>query len=355
MAFKDISKVLYEGRWKLDYKDGNHAYYARPRINWDLPEEDPKAWGKALRPKSATTLLSNVLEKNGLLKWPMGLALRELFGFYNFTGDDGTKRVGFSKDIGTLWNVDKNMIPMSQEEALPYILSASKASDRTKKKGADIGSVVHDAIEHYVLEKPFDIGEQYMWNIKEAEYESEAEREMALKEFPEDVLKATTAFLEFEKWWLTVQPVLHGAEDILFSEKEMMCGTYDGDLGIPIEHHPHPEKFSGKTHVRCTTDWKTSKASKSAEAAMPQGVNYQYFIQDAIYEVMRREMGMEPADDFLVVSARKDGGFDTVYASELDLTVDECIEAALNVRSLFNFIDKTKAALWTNQKEEENE
>lgn len=355
MAFKDITKVLYDGRWKLDYKDGNHAYYARPHIDWNLPETDSKAWGKALRPKSATTLLSNVLEKNGLLKWPMGLALRELTGFYDFLTDEGERKTGFSKDLGTLW-LDGKLAPLDKEQVLPLVISASKASDRTKKKGADIGSVVHDAIEHFVLEKPFDIGEQYMWNIKEAEYESEAERELALEEFEADVLKATTAFLEFQKWWLTVQPILHGAEDILFSEKEMMCGTYDGDLGIPIEHHPRPDMFPGKTHVRCVTDWKTSKASKSRDAAMPQGVNYQYFIQDAIYEIMRREMGMEPADDCLVVSARKDGGFDTVFASELGLTVDDCIEAALHVRGLYSFIEKSKAALWANaEKEGKNE
>jgi hypothetical protein len=365
MAFKDITKVFYDGKWKVDYKDGNHSYYARPRINWDLPEADPKAWGKAERPKSATGLLSGVLEKNGLMKWPMGLALRELFGFYDFETNGGERKTGFSKEIGTLW-LDGKLAPFTQDEVLPLLLSASKASDRAKQKGADIGSVVHDAIEHYILKKPFDIAEQYMWNIKEAVFVDEGERELKLEQFEEDVLMATNAFLQFEKWWLTVGATLFGAEDILFSEKEMMVGTYDADLGIPLDRHP---LFNGPTenldlkfaevyarvkekgYVRCTTDWKTSKASRSKDAAMPEGINYSYFIQDAIYEIMRRELGLEHSDDLLVVSARKDGTFGLIYASELGLTVDECIEAALNVRGLSTFIEKTKKALWNRGEE----
>lgn len=364
MAFRDITKVMYEGRWKIDYKDGNHAYYARPRINWDLPEDDPKAWGKAERPKSATGLLDGVLEKGGLMKWPMGLALRELTGFYDFETNSGERMTGFSKDIGTLW-LDGKLAPLTQDELLPIMLSASKASDRAKQKGADIGSVVHDAIEHYILNKPFDIKEQYMWNIKEAVFVDEGERDLKLEQFEEDTLMAEKAFLQFEKWWLIAQPILHGAEDILFSEKEMIVGTYDADLSIQVDIHPlfnqmiaKGEKFDEvyakvkeKGFVRCTTDWKTSKASKSAGAAMPEGINYAYFIQDAIYEIMRREMGMEPADDLLVVSARKDGGFSLIFASELGLTVEDCIDAAMNVRKLFGFIDQTKKALWTRGKE----
>src|SRR5487761_1090988 len=103
MAFKDIEKIFYDGKVKINYLDKQHMYYARMRENWDLPVEDKKAWGKASRPKGTTTLLEDTLEKKGLMTWPMGLALGELFGFYNFKNDKGDKMLGFSRGKGTLW------------------------------------------------------------------------------------------------------------------------------------------------------------------------------------------------------------------------------------------------------------
>jgi hypothetical protein len=352
MAFKDITKVLYNGKVKLDYKDGNHSYYARIRKNWDLPVENKDAWGPILRPKGTTTLLGDTLEKKGLMTWPLGLAIRELFGFYDFINDDGEQMTGFSKDVGSMWDGDK-LIISTKEDCVPIISSANKAWQRKQKQGADIGSVVHDAIEHYIKNEPFDIQEQYNWSIKEAwplpdqgeEDQWEAERNAAFDQAPMDVEMAKKAFLRFEKWWLTVNPVLHGSEDLLYSLADNVCGTYDADLGIPIAHHPKPELFPDKEFVRCTTDWKTSNASKSRDAAAPEGVYYSYFIQDAIYEKMRREMGYEPADDLLVVSARKDGEFSIIFASELGLTVDDCLAWAEAVILCYRFMDKSKRAL----------
>lgn len=352
MAFKDITKVLYDGKVKLDYKDKAHRYYARTRVNFDLPVDDPKAWSKILYPKGTTTLLGDTLEKKGLMTWPLGLAIRELFGFYDFTNDEGQKMTGFSKGIGSLWENDE-LIKSTKEELVPIIKSANEAWRRKQKKGADIGSIVHDKIEHYIKGEEFDIQEQYNWAIKEAwplpdqgeEDQWEIERNKAFDEAPLDVEMATKAFLRFERWWLTVNPVLHGAEDLLYSLKDNICGTYDADLGIPIAHHPRPEMFKGKKFVRCTTDWKTSNASSSKEAAAPEGIYYSYFIQDAIYEKMRREMGYEPADDLLVVSARKDGEFSLIFASELGLTVDDCLAWAEAVIICYRFMDQSKKAL----------
>jgi len=139
--------------------------------------------------------------------------------------------------------------------------------------------------------------------------------------------------------------VLYGAEDLLYSMEHNVCGTYDGDLGIPVEAHPMKDLFDGQEIVRVTADWKTSNASKSKDAASPEGVYYSYFIQLAIYELCRREMGFPPADDLLTVSARKDGGFSLVYASELGLTVQECIDWAVAVITCYRLMDKTKKGL----------
>lgn len=348
MAFKDITKVFYEGQIKLDYKDKAHRYYARPRINWDLPESDPKAWGKIMYPKGVTTLIGDTLEKKGLMQWPKNVALRELFGYYGafeVEGDDGEVRkmpAGFSKGVGTLGQNGELLTLNEDQTLLEVVDSAAKGWQRKQKKGADIGSVVHDAIEHFIKGQDFDIAENYAWNIKECEYDSEALREKAMEEFDEDVAMATKAFLRFQKWWYTATPTLHSAEDILYSLEYNICGTYDADLSIPGIHHP---TMKDKEFVRCTTDWKTSNASASKEAAAPEGVYYSYFLQDALYELMRRELGQEPADDLLVVSARKDGEFSLIYASECGLTVEECVDWARAVIFCYRIAEKTKKGL----------
>jgi hypothetical protein len=266
MAFKDITKVLYDGKVKLDYKDKAHRYYVRFRENWDLPEDDAKAWSKIVYPKGTTTLLGDTLEKKGLMTWPLGLAIRELFGFYDFTTDEGNQMTGFSKGVGTMWEDGKTKA-LTPDELLPIVKSANSAWTRAQKKGADIGSVVHDAIEHYVLANPnnpekeavesvFDIAEQYMWNIKEAITDIDSpEYDLAMQEFESDVEMAKKAFAQFTAWWDAVKPVLYGAEDLLYSLEHNVCGTYDGDIGVPITAHPVPELFEGKDIGRCSTDF----------------------------------------------------------------------------------------------------
>lgn len=342
MAFKDITKVMYDGEIKLDYKDKAHRYYVRTRINWDLPVTDAKAWSKVIYPKGTTTLLGDTLEKKGLMQWPKREALSELFGFYEAFIGDNDKEIpaGYKKGVGSLWDENGKLIAGDKESLLEVVDSASKKWQRRQKKGADIGSVVHDAIEHFIKGMDFDIGENYAWTIKESDYESEALREKAMEEFDEDVVMATNAFLQFQKWWLTVTPTLYGAEDILYSKVYNVCGTYDGDIGIPREHHPVAMQWD-KDIIRCVADWKTSKTHKEA----PEGVSYDYFIQSAIYEILRREMGFEPADDLVIVSARKDGGFSPIFASELGLTIDECVEWAKNVIFCYRMREKTLLGL----------
>ncbi len=269
------------------------------------------------------------------MQWPKGLALRELFGFYDFTNDNGEKMTGFSKGVGSLWlhnNVSPRIIDAEAEDNLiATVKSASDAWQRKQKKGADIGSVVHDAIEHYIKNQEFDIEENYLWTIKESEFESEVLREKAMIEMPLEVEQAKKAFLQFQLWWDKSSPTLHSAEDILYSLEHNICGTYDADLTI-----------DGK---RITADWKTSNASTSVEAAAPEGVYYSYFVQLGIYELMRREMELPPADDLLTVSARKDGSFSLVYASELGLSVQDCLDWAECVIKCYRLMDKSKKAL----------
>lgn len=334
--------MFYDGKVKVVYKDQAHRYYAYPRIDFNLPIEDKKAWGKIMYPKGTTTLIGDTLEKKGLQQWPKNVALRELFGFYDtFTGDnDKVIPAGFSKGVGTIWDADIS----NKDEIVKLLISAANAWKVKQKKGADVGSVVHDAIEHYIKGQPFNLTEEYIKLIEESDYESPDLKALALREAPEEAKQASLAYEQFTKWWDETKPVLYGSEELLYSLEHNVCGTYDGDIGIRREHHPVPT-IGGGPIIRVTADWKTSKASTSKEAAMPEGVNYQYFTQSAIYEMIRREMGYEPADDLLIVSCRKDGGFTLIYASELGLTVDDCITAAIATIDCYRFMEKTKKGL----------
>lgn len=402
MAFKDITKVLYDGEILLNYIDKSHYYGVRERVNFDLPVEDKKAWGKSSRPKGTTTLLGDTLEKKGLMTWPMGMALSELFGFYNFNATDENgkeiKLTGFSKEKGTLWSdplmEDRITMPMTEEELLPVVKSASENYLRLQKKGADIGSVVHDAIEHYVLVNPnklepvffekkvpaldengknildedgdetfntemvqdfnkdgspkmeipaprpsgFDIQESYMWSIKDSEYETEADKDQALEDFKDDTAMAELAFNRFVQWWTEEQPELLAAEQLVYSRKNHISGTFDALI-----------RWNGKVYL---TDWKTSKASKSKEAAMPEGINYQYFIQDAIYAMaleeegsLLAELGIDGIDGLMVVSCRKDGGFTALNSEEVGLTYEEVLDWAESVIASYKFATIVKRGL----------
>lgn len=378
-----MTAILYNGDIRLDYKDKSHYYGVRERVNYDLPVENLKAWGKSSRPKGTTTLLGDTLEKKGLMTWPMGVALAELFGFYDFDSKDQDgnplRLTGFSKEKGTLWDdplaENRTISTFTAEDLLPKVLSASKNYVRKQKKGADIGSVVHDAIEHYinanpnkpepvvvskkdggfevvvdkdgnaVLELPdirpslFDIKENYMWSIKESEYETEADEAQALIDFVPDTNMAQLAFDRFCVWWNTERPELLAAEQLIYSRKHHVSGTFDALI-----------RWKDKVYL---VDWKTSKASMSKDAAMPDGINYQYFIQDAIYALgleeegsLLEELGVEKVDGLMVVSARKDGGFAAITSEDIGLSTDECKDWAQSVMLSHHYAKTAKGGLW---------
>lgn len=328
MASQDSQHILYGGSVRITYKDKAHRYFRQ-----DLQMDGD--WTKSMSVKGVTTMMDDVLEKKGLMTWPMGLALRELFGFYDFKNERGEQMTGYSKGIGTMWS-DPTHLP-TKEDYLPLILSASKAWTRKKKSGADIGSLVHEAIENFITGKPFAITvERY---TAAQEFLNDDERDEWLEKAPAEVEQAKAAFLRFTEWWDDESPKLLGAEQLVYSKAMDFCGTFDGLI-----------ELNGKL-ILC--DWKTSNASTSSAAAAPQGVYYSYFLQSAAYAAAWKEMGNGVVDDLLIVSCRKDGGFDTVSASELGLTVGECIEAWRSLWTLYNFIKKTKTALVNNVKVKE--
>lgn len=359
MAFKDITKFMYPDKEgintiKLDYKDKSHRYYIRRRINTELAEDNPKAWGKAERPKGTTTLLGDTLEKKGLMTWPLNMAMAELFGFYNFTTDEGELMQGFSEEKvldektgklvktgklkGSMFGDDRGLIVVEPEVLFGVVDSANRAWQRRQKKGADIGSVVHDAIEHHVRKsagenvEELDIAASYKELIETSEYETEADRAIAIAAIEEDTKKAELAFSKFIEWWAKEKPELVGAEELVYSKRFHVGGTFDGLV-----------RMNSKLIL---ADWKTSNASTSEAACMPEGINYQYFIQSAIYAMAWEEMGGDPIEDLLIVSARKDGGFTPLLASEVGLSMKDAVNWVRAVIVCYRMADKVKTVLW---------
>jgi hypothetical protein len=326
LAFRDQSVVMYEGSILVTYLDKAHRYYKQDRVDFGRAETDPQAWGKKTPFKGTTTILGDTLEKKGLMTWPLGLALRELFGFYDFEPEEGKRLVGFSKGKGTIWEADLT----NRLSLVPLVQSASKAWERRQKQGADIGSLVHDAIEQYVLGTPFELTlERYEEGQDFGMFKDAEGRNEWLKTAPEELEMAKLAFERFKEWWAETKPTLINAEQIVYSRELGIGGAYDAILEI-----------DGR---RVLVDWKTSNASVSAGA--PQGVYYSYFIQSAAYAAALMEMGEPKIDDLMVVSARKDGGFNAIFASDVGLTMEDAIKWWRAVVFAYNMMDKTKREL----------
>lgn len=323
IAFRDITKEFYNGEVLVTYLDKAHRYYVQ--------EKQPDgSWGKKTLVKGVTTIKDGTLEKKGLMTWPMGLALTELFGFYNFKNENKETMLGFSNKNGggSLWDGD-NLHAYSKEHLLPIVKSASEAWQRRKQQGADIGSIVHDAIEQYITGTPFEITiERYRGDLK---FDTPEEEKDWLEKAAGEIVQANAALSQFIQWWDQNKPELLRAEDLVYSRKNQFCGTYDAYLNI-----------AGR---RVRADWKTSNASSSSQAAAPQGVYYDFFVQLGGYEAAAQEMGEEPSDDLLVVSARKDGGFNIMFASDLGLTVQDCVDWWNAVCIAHKYMSSTKSAL----------
>lgn len=304
---------MYGGRVILEYKDSSHRYSATVD-------------GVKLKPSSVTTIKGQTLEKNGLQTWPMGLAMRHLLGFYDFDDDNGNRKTGFSEGVGVLW--DFNLT--DREGLIEHCKAATKLWTVRQKEGADIGTLVHDAVEQYISGTPFDITvDAYRERVAEKEG-ADAITAVWEEKAPSEVEQANQAFNAFKAWWKGLGATVVFAEEILYSIEFNLAGTCDYMLTIP-----------GKGLV--LADLKTTKAS--ARAGAPQGVYYDFMIQLGIYAAMLVEMGMEKPNDLMIISARKDGGFNPVYASELGLTVDECIDWGKHVIECYYFMRHTKKAI----------
>lgn len=148
---------------------------------------------------------------------------------------------------------------------------------------------------------------------------------------------AINAFMAFKQWYEETKPTVLGIENVIYSSLLRYAGTYDALLEI-----------DGQVIL---ADWKTTNPSREA----PKGIYAENFIQLGGYagahEEQRKfelaEGGTElrEIEDLMIVSAKKNGVLDIVKASELDLTVDDCIVMFEQTIGIHDLLRRIKAGL----------
>lgn len=249
---------------------------------------NPNARGRAPRymvngtqkPKGVTTIMGQTLAKD-LIGWAVGMAQDYL----------------------------RTKLPIVTEED---IVEAGKAYMRRRDAGADTGSEAHALVENYLKGLDVDLSTSSKEAIK--------------------------AYQAYKKWHESQDSIeVINVEEVIYSQRLEYAGTYDAMLNI-----------SGKN---CLADLKTTNVSRKA----PNGVYAEYFIQLGGYALAHNEQreyelsvegktDLVEVEDLVVISAKKNGKLDVVYASELGLTVDDCVQLFKAVHSIFKFLS-TKTAL----------
>jgi hypothetical protein len=199
-------------------------------------------------------------------------------------------------------------LPLITQEDLDL---AAKAYTRKRDTGANTGSEAHALVEQLLKTGAVDLSE------------SSAE--------------ASLAFGAFRTWYEVTTPEILGVEEVIYSEQYDYAGTYDALMRI-----------DGKVTL---TDFKTTNPSRKA----PQGIYAENFIQLGAYAGAHEEQRkyeeahggtkLEPIEDLMVLSGKKNGVFNAMSASELGLSVQDCIDMFHRVINLYNFLTFTTRAL----------
>ncbi len=216
-----------------------------------------------------------------------------------------------SKDL-MQWAVDcaveylRDKLPVVTEEDLR---EAALAYTVKRDAGASTGTEAHALVENYL-------------------------KGHAQTDASPEAMNAYNAFVE---WYERVLPVVVNVEEVIYSESLGYAGTYDCMLEI-----------DGRV-VLC--DLKTTNSSKKA----PRGVYAEHFIQlgayafaheeQRLYEEANGGTNLRHIDDLCVISAKKNGALDIIFASELGLSVDECGDMFSKVVNINSFMSETTAKL----------
>ena len=216
-------------------------------------------------PVGVTSVLGKVLAKPALMLWPMNEALK-------YTREQLVDEVSY-----TAGGINK------------ILDEASKAYTKKSDKGKDVGSLIHAAIEAYLLDEE--------------------------QEVPKDAQKPLESF---KKWFEKLEPTVLDVERIIYSKNLDYAGTFDSLLEI-----------DGKT-VLC--DVKSTNSSRSA----PNGIYPEMFLQLGAYSYALHEEDKKAGiQDLMIIRVSKTGELNTLRASELGMSVRDCEDAWLHVLNTY--------------------
>lgn len=219
-------------------------------------------------PVGVTSVLGKVLNKPALMMWPMNESLK-------YTREQLVDGVSYTA-----------------EKIKKILDESSKAYTKKSDKGKDVGSLIHAAIEAYLLEEEHEV--------------------------PEDAKKPLESFI---KWFEEVEPKVLDVERIIYSQKLDYAGTFDSLLEI-----------DGKT-VLC--DVKSTNSSRSA----PNGIYPEMFLQLGAYSYALHEEDKEAGiQDLMIIRVSKTGELNTLRASELGMSVRDCEDAWLKVLEIYKVL-----------------
>ncbi len=168
---------------------------------------------------------------------------------------------------------------------------ASKAYLKKSDSGKDTGTAIHSLIEAFLLGEP-------------------------QKPTPD----AEPAYRAFVEWHKDKKIRTLATEQIVYSKQHDYCGTFDALLDI-----------GGKVVL---VDIKTNNASRTA----PLGIYPEHFLQLGAYSLAYTEESQQPIDDIQVIRVGKDGVVNTLTASELGLTIEQCEVGFTQVLGAYRFI-----------------
>ena len=242
------------------------------------------------KPKGVTTILGQTLSKD-LMDWAVGAAMSYL-----------------ELKIPVVTKADL------QIAAVEYI--------RLRDAGGSTGSEAHEMVEQFLAYVEADIQEPFKPRLANQ------------KEPSQEALNALSAF---QKWYYNVQPRVIASEENIYSAQFNYAGTFDALLEI-----------DGKVYL---SDMKTTNVSRKA----PNGIYAEYFIQLGAYALAYLEQReyedknggtkLVQIDDLMVISAKKNGALDVVRASDLGLSVADCVQMFKNVIGIYQFMTDTTAKL----------
>lgn len=231
------------------FHDKKHAYEYKKDGEW--------------KPMTGVTTILNVIAKPALIPWAARMATSHI------------KKNGEKAEEGYI----------KATEAL--LKEAKNAHRRSKDDAADIGTVVHDAIEHAVKDaieadrRGLDPMYDYAVNTTDLDEKDKEKVEKMLSNFNDWVINNDIKFLASEQRLFSTDMWVAGTVDLVF-EKD--CKKFVGDI-------------------------------KTGKAIYPT-----YFYQMAGYELMLEERGHD-FDGVAVIRVGKRGDFETQY--RFDTTLDK--------------------------------